>query len=341
MELSILIGAVSTTEYNLISKAIKSYSIKVSYNIVDFLKIALNEKISLIILDMNFKAKDNSFEIMSFLSEINKTKNIPVVFMRQTNEGLFFNDFSFFTNKNYTLDDLQNHIQQLIEQSSETFSDIEDVQNFINSLILALESRDSYSKNHSARVSKMSAFIAQCLNLDKKQEEKIKNAGLFHDIGKIGIPDSVLLKAGRLDDREFSVIKNHPVISEQICKPIHFFKPLLPIIRGHHERFDGCGYPDHKYKEEIPLGARIVAVADAFDALTSTRSYRNAFPLDKALSIMKDGAGTQWDKEIVDCFLNSFSEDKIIDIYSQSSVSNFVNKENLLNGTIFKNGKKK
>ena len=172
----------------------------------------------------------------------------------------------------------------------------------IETLRSVVETRDSETRGHSERVSKLAAAIAQRMNLSEEEVEQIRTAGLFHDIGKIGVPDAVLLKRGPLTDEEFDEIKKHPVHGEMILSTYSPFTKLLPIIRGHHERMNGNGYPDGLKDEEICIGARIIAVADSFDAMISNRTYRLGLGLDKALEELDRCKGSQFDAVVVDCF---------------------------------------
>jgi len=150
--------------------------------------------------------------------------------------------------------------------------------------------------------------IARNLGLEKHSIKTIKDAGILHDIGKIGIRDYVLLKKGRLTDEEFNEIKKHPVISGNIVKTISSLQEAAMIARQHHERFDGKGYPDRLKEKEIHIGARCMAVADAYDAMTSTRPYRQSLGHDSALEELRKGSGTQFDPKCVDAFLRFLSE---------------------------------
>ena len=134
---------------------------------------------------------------------------------------------------------------------------------------------------------------------------------MFHDIGKIGIPDSILLKEAKLDDEEYSQIKNHPSIGAHILGDAAIFKEIIPIVLHHHERYDGHGYPSQLAGEDIPYIARIAAVVDTFDAMTSKRSYRNALPLDVVKDEIKKCAGTQFDPEMADAFLDILENDYV------------------------------
>lgn len=180
-----------------------------------------------------------------------------------------------------------------------------------------VEAKDPYTRGHSDRVSEYSVLIGKKLGLDDKTLHTLKIGGLFHDIGKIGIPDSILLKESKLDDNEYSQIKNHPSIGAHILGDVEMFKDIIPIVLHHHERFDGHGYPSQLKGNDIPYVARIAAVADTFDAMTSKRSYRNALPLDVVKDEIKRCSGTQFDPSIAEAFLdilNTEYDDKILDI---------------------------
>lgn len=166
-----------------------------------------------------------------------------------------------------------------------------------------VESRDKETKGHSERVAALAKEIATELQMTPKEVEMIHVAGLFHDVGKIGIPDSILLKNGPLTNDEFQTIKGHPAEGERIIVSYAPFKELLSIVRGHHERYNGTGYPDGKAGEEICIGARIIAVADSFDAMMSNRTYRKGLGLDKTLEELEKGKNTQFDPNIVDIFM--------------------------------------
>ena len=179
-----------------------------------------------------------------------------------------------------------------------------------------VEAKDPYTRGHSDRVSEYSVLIGKKLGLDDKTLHTLKIGGLFHDIGKIGIPDSILLKESKLDDNEYSQIKNHPSIGAHILGDVEMFKDIIPIVLHHHERFDGHGYPSQLKGNDIPYVARIAAVADTFDAMTSKRSYRNALPLDVVKDEIKRCSGTQFDPSIAEAFLDILNTeyDKILDI---------------------------
>ena len=166
-----------------------------------------------------------------------------------------------------------------------------------------VESRDKATKGHSERVALLAKELAEEMQLSSDDVEMIHVAGLFHDVGKIGIPDSILLKNGPLTKEEFQTIKGHPAEGERIIISYAPFKKLLSIVRGHHEWYNGTGYPDGKAGEEICLGARIIAVADSFDAMMSNRTYRKGLGFDKTVDELIKGKGTQFDPNIVEAFM--------------------------------------
>ena len=175
----------------------------------------------------------------------------------------------------------------------------------IKALACEIETRNPYTLGHSERVTDYSVNIAKKMGLASTQVELIRYAGLLHDLGKIGISDSILLKPDKLSPEEFEEIKSHPTKSESIIKMITFLKDALPIVRHHHEYYDGKGYPDGLKEYEIPIESRILAVADAFDAMTSDRPYRKAMKKDEAHSILKRFSGQQFDPDVVTAFLSS------------------------------------
>jgi len=167
----------------------------------------------------------------------------------------------------------------------------------------ALEAKDPYTRGHSERVGAVSRSLAQALGLSTPEAEAIGQAGLLHDIGKIGVPEAVLRKRGDLEPDEWVLMRRHPLIGAQIVSPFEFFAAGALTIRHHHERCDGSGYPDGLSGEAIPLGARIVAVVDVFDALTSDRPYRAALPPGAALEHLRGQAGRTLDARTVATFL--------------------------------------
>jgi putative two-component system response regulator len=166
----------------------------------------------------------------------------------------------------------------------------------------AVEARDRYTVYHAERVGRYAQAIGAAFGLDEDDANLLYEGGMLHDLGKIAIPDAILLKPGPLTDEEFARMKTHSVEGERICLSLRSVSYYLPIIRHHHERVDGAGYPDHLFGDNIPLGARMAAIADAWDAMVSDRPYRPGLERDEAWSRMRSGAGKQWDAELVNVF---------------------------------------
>jgi putative nucleotidyltransferase with HDIG domain len=174
---------------------------------------------------------------------------------------------------------------------------------FVGSLASALDARDRYTAGHSWRVSEFSCAAASALGLTDQDVERIRIGALLHDIGKIGVADSVLQKAGRLTEEEFALVKQHPVIGRRILEGVQGFSEFLAAVELHHENWDGTGYPKRQSGEETPIDARIIHVADAYDAMTTDRSYRRGMTHDKAISVLLENAGTQFDPHVVEVFV--------------------------------------
>lgn len=177
-------------------------------------------------------------------------------------------------------------------------------------LAKTIDAKDMYTNGHSMRVAKYSGMIAQRMGLSEKEIEDISNMAMLHDIGKIGIPDSIINKASKLTDAEYDIIKKHPEIGYQILSEMPELKDIAIGARWHHERYDGKGYPDGMKGDDIPLKARIICVADSYDAMSSNRSYRKFLPQDVVRSELEKGCGTQFDPVIAGIMLDIMKEDK-------------------------------
>jgi putative two-component system response regulator len=179
----------------------------------------------------------------------------------------------------------------------------------IDSLCRTLEARDPYTSGHSLRVRQYSLRLAAALNLRHRERKQLSLASRLHDIGKVGIPEAILNKPGPLTAKEFRLVQEHPLISERILAPFIRDPIVLATVRGHHERFDGQGYPDRLVGEQIPPLARLIAVTDSFDALTSSRSYRAGLSFEQALEIVRAGAGSQFDPVMALAFIRVAEQD--------------------------------
>jgi response regulator RpfG family c-di-GMP phosphodiesterase len=194
---------------------------------------------------------------------------------------------------------LERTVQKRTKQIRQTFLSA------IDSLIRTLEARDSYTSGHSLRVRRYALAIADRVGLSPRICKQLSLAAKLHDIGKVGLPEGILNKPGALTADEFALVKEHPVIGERILSPIIRNRDVLAAIRGHHERYDGGGYPDGLSGGRIPFLARLLSIADCFDALTSSRAYREALPFQAALQVIGDAAGTQFDPDLVNAFTSA------------------------------------
>lgn len=181
----------------------------------------------------------------------------------------------------------------------------------IRMLAAAVEARDPYTGGHLERVTQYTLAIARALGWTGDRLTEAEMGAILHDIGKIGISDSILRKAGPLTPEEWEHMRTHPDIGTQILRGISFLAPVVPYVRHHHERFDGRGYPDRLAGEDIPIGGRLIAVADSFDAMTSSRPYRPALSIAQALDELRASAGSQLDPTIVEAFLTAYQRGEI------------------------------
>ena len=204
--------------------------------------------------------------------------------------------------------DYQLHLEEKVEQQTDKIRS--SFLNSITSLAYALEAKDKYTSGHSQRVAEMAVATAREMGMPQDKVEKIRLAGLVHDIGKIGVRESVLNKAGKLTDDEYHEIISHCEIGERILSPILEDEEMLKMVRHHHERYDGMGYPDGLSGKRIPEAARVLAVADAYDAMTSDRPYRAAMSSEMANAELEEGKGKQFDPVVVDAFLKIIEGDK-------------------------------
>ena len=211
----------------------------------------------------------------------------------------------------------QNTLEERIAEATQALHNR--VVQTVSSFILAIEEKDRYTQGHSKRVAEYSTLMAEVLDLPENDRLDLLYAAQLHDIGKIGISEQLLNKPGKLNMVEYETIKTHPYKGVKILEPLDFLGHLLPIILAHHEWFDGHGYPKGLKGETIPFMARIIAVCDTFDAMTSERSYRKPLPLERAIQEIKDGAGNQFDPQMVDAFLKVFEETLATQMASQGT----------------------
>ncbi len=187
------------------------------------------------------------------------------------------------------------------------YDTLDSAEQVIFSLAAAVEAKDKYTEKHTHRVAESARHVGMKLGLPERALDALYRGGIIHDIGKIGVPDAILLKPGPLAGDEVRIMRAHTTIGESIVRPLRSGANLLPIIRNHHEHFDGKGYPDGLAGRAIPRLARIVAVCDSYDALVTDRPYRKARTVDEAIRTLADGAGKQWDPEVVEALVGDLS----------------------------------
>jgi len=206
-------------------------------------------------------------------------------------------------------------------ENARLFESLEEIYiEVITALASAIDARDAYTHGHSHRVTEYAVAIAEAMGLSDAEVDIIKNASILHDVGKIGIKEDILKKPGRLTEDERKEMEYHPFIGTKILQSVKLLEPILPLVYHHHERYDGTGYPDGLKGEEIPLGARVISVADAFESMTSDRPYRKALPVEEAMAELQYGSGRQFDPRIVDIFMDLAERGKIDMDWSQSRV---------------------
>lgn len=180
----------------------------------------------------------------------------------------------------------------------------------IHALVNLAEAKDPYTKRHSLKVSNYAVLLAKQMKLTKEEIETIKLAAILHDVGKLGIKEKVLLKNGSLNGAEYEEVKKHSGIGVEIIKPFRFFNKVVTMIKHHHEKYGGGGYPDDLKGKDIPLGSRILAIADSYDALTNKRAYRDAYSSEQAINIMKKEDGSKFDPSLLETFMACITSGK-------------------------------
>lgn len=260
----------------------------------------------LILLDVLMPGMDG-FEVCKRIKARPETRLTPVVLITGLSDagdrikGINAGADDFLS-KPIDLNELLARTRSLIKLKQYT-DELEHAESVLFSLALSIEARDPYTRGHCDRLAKMSSRLGETLNLSGEDVTALRRAGVVHDVGKIAVPDAILLKPGPLSAEEMEVVKKHPIVGEKICAPLKIFRPVLPIIRHHHERYDGSGYPDHLRSAEIPLTARILQLADVYDALTTDRPYRKADKPEVALGIMDEEARRGWwDRDLLNAF---------------------------------------
>jgi putative two-component system response regulator len=198
-----------------------------------------------------------------------------------------------FLNKPYDHSELLARVRSLLKLKART-DELERAELVLFALARSIEAKDPYTKGHCQRLAEYSSALGERIGLPEEEIVALRRGGIVHDIGKVAVPDSILLKRAPLTEDEWKIMREHPAVGERICAPLKSFRLVLPIIRSHHEKFDGSGYPDGWRGERIPLLARILQLADIYDALTTERPYKRAFPDGEALQIMEQEVASGW-----------------------------------------------
>lgn len=260
----------------------------------------------LILLDVVMPGK-SGYELCRELKDDPDTRLIPVIMITGLSErddrvrGIEAGADDFLSKPLYP-EELFARVASLVKLKEFT-DELENAEAVLFTLALGVESRDPYTGNHCARLARYATNLAKHMKLDHESIVALKRGGYLHDLGKVSIPDEILKKGAQLSPREWEIMKQHPVIGENICKPLKSLRKVLPIIRHHHEHWDGSGYPDGLKGEEIPLLARVLQVVDVYDALATARPYKPVYTHEDAERIMRQEADQGlWDRRIVDEF---------------------------------------
>jgi putative two-component system response regulator len=298
-----------------LSEALTSlgYDVLLAGDGLNALRTARERQPDVILLDVLMPEMDG-FEVCRRLKESEETRLLPVVFLTGLDSrearlrGLELGATDFLS-KPFDLVELEVRVSNLVRFRHLT-QDLDDAEKILFAVARAVEARDEGTGDHCDRLSNLAAKLGERLGLDGTFMKALRRAGYLHDIGKIGIPDAILLKPGPLTEEEWVVMRSHVEIGVRICAPLRTLRPVLPIIRYHHERRDGTGYPDGLAGDEIPLLARVFQVVDVFDALSNDRPYRRALPRNEAFSILRDETGRGWwDQSIVETFVDLMREE--------------------------------
>jgi putative two-component system response regulator len=270
------------------------------------LEIFAAQRPDLVLLDVDMPGLDG-FEVCRRLKATPEGRLVPVVMITALNQvgdrvTALEAGADDFMSKPVERSELVARTRSALRLKA-TYDNLESAERVIYSLAAAVEAKDSYTEAHTHRVGLSSRRLGQRVGLADDDLDALLRGGMIHDLGKIGIADAILQKPGLLSPEEQHEMQRHPELGERIARPLGSATELLPIIRHHHEAYDGSGYPDGLRGHEIPLTARIVAICDGFDALTSTRPYRSGRSTSDAVDILLAGRGKQWDPDLVDVFV--------------------------------------
>jgi len=256
-----------------------------------------SERVDLALLDV-MMPKVTGFDVCKTLKANPETRLIPVVLvtgLTQSQDRIRGIECGAddFLSKPVAREELLARVRSLLRLKQFT-DELENAETVLFSLALSIEAKDPYTGGHCDRLSKYSVALAERLGLREELRVALRRAGIVHDIGKLAVPEHILLKPGPLNPEEWVIMKQHPVFGERICSPLKSFRHVLPIIRHHHEKMDGSGYPDGLKGEQIPLTARVLTAVDIYDALTTERPYRKALPPGEAFATLQEEATRGW-----------------------------------------------
>lgn len=293
----------------------EGYQVITASGASEALKLIEERPVDLAILDVMMPGM-NGFDLCRKLKSLAGKKFFPVVLVTALNElddkitGLEAGADDFLTKPFHTIE-LITKLRSLL-RLKKLQGELDHSEDVILTLAIAIEAKDPYTKGHSERVGKLSTEFAAYIGLSAEEQALLYKAGILHDIGKIGVDNHILHKKDNLTDDELRSIREHSLIGEQICKPLQSARLILPVIRHHHERWDGTGFPDGLRGNEIPFFARIITVTDTFDAMVTMRPYRAAFSREEALMIMeREKLEDQWDPDLIDKFIRMMRERQV------------------------------
>ena len=275
------------------------YTVRAAYDGAEALRLVHAEPPDVVLMDVLMPNVDG-FEACRAIKEDPRTRFVPVVLVTSLNDSasrIRGTDAGAddFVSKPFNPPELRARVRSLLRVKRHT-DDLENAESVIVSLALTIEARDRTTNGHCQRLARYAATLGRAIGLDEDEISALTRGGYLHDVGKIGIPDAVLLKPGPLTRKEYMLIKHHAIIGEQLCGDLRSLRNVRPIVRHHHERLDGSGYPDGLRGEAIPLLAQILRIVDVFDALTSERPYRSALPFAQAAEELRRQVDSGWSR---------------------------------------------